>query len=233
LRGGDRHNAVGGARPQKATSLETLRKQTCALTIVPDNLQQVAATPTKAKQMAAERIAMKDFLNLQRQACKTLPHVGMAGRQPDSNAARKSNHRRRSCPASASITQDSVASSGAPSIVRLNFAPNAIVIVPRLGSEHGRAAAAALTAIGTNAGPSPAAANCCCRHRYNRRALTPARRHIRRVRPRLVQRQDPAQLLRSRPIPTLFLGRDDFDSCHDTGSMPTYRPSVSDEMRSR
>jgi hypothetical protein len=118
---------------------------------------------------------MKDFLDLQRQARKALPHVGMAGRQPDSNAARKGNHRRRSCLASASITRDSVASSGAPSIVRRSFAPNAIVIVPRLGSADGRSAAAALTAIGMNAGPSPAAAYC-CRHRYNRLVLTQARR---------------------------------------------------------
>ena len=35
---------------------------------------------------------MKDFLDLQRQACKTLPHIGVAGRQPNSNPCRKWDH---------------------------------------------------------------------------------------------------------------------------------------------
>ena len=124
--------------------------------------------------MAPQRIAVKNFLNLERQTRKASPHIGVAGRQPDPNAARESDHRRRSCPASASITRDSVASSGAPSIDRRTFAPNAIVIVPR-SAEDERSAPGPLTATGTNAGRSSAAANC-CRHRYNRLVLTPARR---------------------------------------------------------
>jgi hypothetical protein len=119
---------------------------------------------------------MKNLLDLQRQAGKALPHVSIAGREANSNAARKSNHRRRSCPASASITRYNVTSSGAPSIVSRTLPLNVIVMVPRRGSEDGpRSAAAALTATGTNAGPSPAAANR-CRHRYNRLVLTSARR---------------------------------------------------------
>jgi hypothetical protein len=53
-----------------------------------------------------------------------------------------------------------------------------------------------------------------------------ATRNIRPVGVRLVQRQNSAHLLRSRPIPTLFLRRDDFDGCHRAGSMPT-REAVS------
>src|SRR5581483_2419011 len=118
---------------------------------------------------------MKNLLDLQGQAGKTLPYIGGAGRQPNPNAARESNHRRRSCPDRAPITRDSVASSGTPSIVRRTFAPNVIVIVPWTKSEDGRSGAAALTVTGTNAGRSSAAANC-CRHRYNKLVLTPARR---------------------------------------------------------
>ena len=44
-----------------------VREQARALAVVPDDLQQVAATSTKAEQMAAERIAMQDLLNLQGQ----------------------------------------------------------------------------------------------------------------------------------------------------------------------
>jgi hypothetical protein len=175
LRGGDCHNPVGRTWPQKTPSFQTLREQARALAIVPDYFQKVAATPAKAKQMTAQRIAVKNFLNLERQARKASPHIGVAGRQPTPNAARESNHRRRSCLASSPITRDSVASSGAPSIVRRTLAPNAIVIVPWLTSDNERSAVGALTVTGTNAGRSSAAANC-CRHRYRRLVLTPARR---------------------------------------------------------
>jgi hypothetical protein len=140
-------------------SFQTFREQARALAIMPNYFQQIAAAPAKAKQMTAQRIAVKNFLNLQRQARKASSHIGGASRQPNPNAARESNHRRRSCPASAPITRDRVASSGAPSIVKRTFSPNAIVIVPPPSSEDERSAAGALTATGTNAERSSTAAN--------------------------------------------------------------------------
>ena len=83
LRRGDRHHTVGRARPQKATTLQSLREQARALAVMPDHLQKIAAASTEAKQMPAQRIAPQHFLHLQRQARKALPHIGVAGRQPD------------------------------------------------------------------------------------------------------------------------------------------------------
>src|SRR5215210_7704505 len=71
----DRHRAVGGARPQEAAPLQPLREQACALAVMPDDLQQIAATAAKAEQVPAQRIVPKHLLNLQRQARKALPHI--------------------------------------------------------------------------------------------------------------------------------------------------------------
>ena len=64
LRRRNRDRAVSRARPQKPASLQTLRKKTCALAVMPDHLQQIAAASAKAKQMAAQRIAPQNLLNL-------------------------------------------------------------------------------------------------------------------------------------------------------------------------
>ena len=204
LRGGDCHNPVGRTWPQKTPSFQTLREQARALAIVPDYFQKVAAPPAKAKQMTAQRIAVKNFLNLERQARKASPHIGVAGRQPNPNAARESNHRRRSCLASSPITRDSVASSGAPSIVRRTLAPNAIVIVPWLTSEDERSAAGALTVTGTNAGRSVSSGQLLPPSIQKTSADAGATRDVRCVGVRLVQRQNPARLLGACPISTLF-----------------------------
>src|SRR3954469_13585455 len=89
---GDRHRAVGRARPQKAAPLQPLREQTSSLAVMPDHLQKIAAASTKAKQLSAQRIAPQYLLHLQRQARKALPHVGVTGRQPDPHAARNRDH---------------------------------------------------------------------------------------------------------------------------------------------
>src|ERR1700719_3530971 len=44
--------------------------------------------------MPAQRIMTQYFLNLQRQARKALPHVGVAGRKPYAYASRNRDHRR-------------------------------------------------------------------------------------------------------------------------------------------
>src|SRR5882757_1725777 len=89
---GDRHRAVGCARPQEAAPLQPLGKQACTLAVMPDHLQEIAAASTKAKQLTAQRIAPQYLLHLQRQARKALPHVSVASRQPYPHAARNRNH---------------------------------------------------------------------------------------------------------------------------------------------
>ena len=98
LRRRDRHGAVGRARPQESTSFQSLREQACALAVMPDHLQEVAAATAKAKQMAAQRIAPKHLLNLQRQARKPLPHVRVPGRQPHPHAVRNRDRQAVSSP---------------------------------------------------------------------------------------------------------------------------------------
>jgi hypothetical protein len=56
LRRGDRHRAVGRARPQEAAPFQPLREQAGSLAVMPDHLQQVASATTKAKQLSAQRI---------------------------------------------------------------------------------------------------------------------------------------------------------------------------------
>ena len=67
LRRRDRHHAVGRARPQEAALLQALGEQACPLAVMPDHLQQVAATAAEAKQMAVQRVAMQNLLDLQGQ----------------------------------------------------------------------------------------------------------------------------------------------------------------------
>ena len=94
----DRHRAAGRTRPQEPTPFQSLREQAGSLTIVPDHLQQIAATTAKHKEMPAQRIAPQHLLHQQRQAREALPHVGMTGRQPNPHPARKRNHGSASSP---------------------------------------------------------------------------------------------------------------------------------------
>ncbi len=94
LGGRDDHHSIRRAWPQEPAAFQPLREQAGALAVVPDYLQQIAAAAAKAKQMPAQRIVTQYLLNLQRQARKTLPHVGVAGRKPHPYASRNRNHRR-------------------------------------------------------------------------------------------------------------------------------------------
>ena len=100
LRRRDRHRAVSRRRPDEAAALQPLGEQAHALAVVPEHLDQTAATAAEHEQMAAVRIALELLLDQQRQAVEALAHVGVAGRQPHPHAARDRDHRRR-LPASA------------------------------------------------------------------------------------------------------------------------------------
>src|SRR5258708_4722027 len=82
LRRRDRHRAVGHARPQKPATLQSLREQAGALAVMPDHLQQIAAAPTKAKQMSAQRIAPQHLLHPQPPTPKPLPHTHLTAPPP-------------------------------------------------------------------------------------------------------------------------------------------------------
>src|SRR5581483_4307345 len=100
---------------------------------MPNHLQQVATATAEAKQVAAQRVAMKDLLDLQGQRRKALPHVGIAGREPYPHAGRQRDHRGRPS-VSAATTAVSVAASTAP-VIRIQApAANSISIAPQVSA---------------------------------------------------------------------------------------------------
>jgi hypothetical protein len=52
-------------------------KQACALTVMPNHLQEIASAATKAKQMATQRIAAQHLLHLQGKRWKAPAHIGV------------------------------------------------------------------------------------------------------------------------------------------------------------
>src|SRR6516165_8125581 len=98
---------------------------------MPDHLQKVAATTTKAEQMTAQRITLQNLLDLQGQGRKTLPHIGVAGRQPHPHAGRQRDHRGRPSD-SAATAAVSVAASTEPVIRIRTPAANSISIAPQV-----------------------------------------------------------------------------------------------------
>src|SRR3954452_5519866 len=154
---GDRHRAVDRARPQEAAPFQSLREQAGSLAVMPDHLQQVASATTKAKQLSAQRIAPQYLLHLQRQACKALPHVSVASRQPYPHAPRNWDHGRVSSPR---MIRSRVSTSMSQStITRRPFALT-ISIRPQPGSLRFSGCSATIIA-GTNPRMSPS-----CPSRY-------------------------------------------------------------------
>ena len=83
----DRHDAISRRRPQEPASFQSLCEQTHALPVVPEHLDQAAAPAPKDEQVPAMRITPQRLLNQERQAIKSLAHVGVAGGKPNSRSA--------------------------------------------------------------------------------------------------------------------------------------------------
>jgi len=135
---------------------------------VPNHLQKIASAAAKAKQMPAQRIATQQLLHLQRQASKTLSHIGMASRQPNPRATRNRDHRRRFGFANAAISADIVEPSTGP-VIR-SRAPVANSISITAGATGGDEAGIDPDSGATNTGVKLDAARgsqSCCRHRNN------------------------------------------------------------------
>ena len=61
---------------------------------MPKNFSQIAAAPPENIKVASVWITLKPLLNLKREALHAAPHVGVACRDPDPDAAWDRNHRR-------------------------------------------------------------------------------------------------------------------------------------------
>src|ERR1700751_1907822 len=68
-------------------------KQARSLTIMPNDLQKIAAFSPEAEKTTVPGIALENFLHAQSQARKATPHVGGASRKPHTNARRIREHR--------------------------------------------------------------------------------------------------------------------------------------------
>src|SRR5580704_1892792 len=173
----DRHRAVRRRWPDETAAFQPLGEQAQALAVVPQHLDQSAATAAEHEQMPAMRVALQLLLHHQRQAVEALAHVRMTGRKPDLHTSRDRNHRRRLPFTSALISADTVEASTAPAIRIRPPAANSISITPAFSAEAGNPGSAAIT-TGLNAAGVGARSQSCWRQRNNWLVWIPAARAI-------------------------------------------------------
>ena len=78
----------------EAPALQPFREQACALTVMPDHLDEATFAPAEYEQMAVVRIGFELLLHQQRQTREALSHVAVPGRQPHAHAWREADHGR-------------------------------------------------------------------------------------------------------------------------------------------
>ena len=153
--------------------------------IVPENLDQIAAAAPEDIKIAGMRIAFQALLNRKCQALHAAAHVGVAGGDPHSDAARDRDHRR----LRSSRTRRSASASTSRS-TRTRQPPTSISIIPALlrcagggdggcGAHIDIGAGVDVISTGTSAGTASQPSRPCraCRRHVNSRlAATPCRR---------------------------------------------------------
>lgn len=130
LRLAEMHFAIVRRWPYKPPALKPLGKQAGALAIPPDDLEQVSASATEHKQVAAERIFRQRLLCQCGKPAKAFAHVGHACGQPHSGRCRNRDHVVRR---SARSTFTSDGSSTSPRQISLAPQCSMISISERLG----------------------------------------------------------------------------------------------------
>ena len=141
---------------------------------MPDDFDQIRATPPEAEQVTAQRVLLQDLLNLQRQARKAAAHVRVAGRKPNTNAGRNGDNRDRPPSLSARSAAANVAPSIAPvTRIRAPFAKSISILPGSTGAANSAAGDCGATAMVAGANPAcgpavaPWVARNARRHRYN------------------------------------------------------------------
>jgi hypothetical protein len=81
--------------PDRASSLQPLLKKTEAITIEPQQLDQIATLAAEDKQMAGEGCLLKNCPNNRREALKAAAHTGEPCGNPDPCPCRRFDHRNR------------------------------------------------------------------------------------------------------------------------------------------
>jgi len=126
LRRGQRDRSRISLRPDESAFLQSLGKQAHALTIPPQQLDDVAALSSKHKDVAREGILRERALHQRGQTIKAAAHVRQTRGQPHACSRRQTDHAtsRRVC-----STQRTLASSTAPHR-RTRAPPNSISMTP-------------------------------------------------------------------------------------------------------
>ena len=114
---------------------------------MPDDFDQIRATPSKAKHVAAQRILLQDLLNLQRQARKAAPHIRVARREPDPHTARNRDQGRNAFKVTV-INAD-----GAPAPIRTRASFTSTTITPGSPATGGETDNAGDASMSTGANP--------------------------------------------------------------------------------
>jgi hypothetical protein len=131
---------------------------------MPDHLQQIAATTSETEQMSAQWVAPQNFLHLQRQAGKALPHISVPGRQPYPYPEWNWDHRRRSAFTNNETIVPAIVASAVPeSRIRVPDA-NSISIDPGAAGD-GTASPRSMTATAAKPGAPPFSAQSSWRQR--------------------------------------------------------------------
>src|SRR5450759_1075860 len=119
LRRRNSEHAIDRRRPDEAALLQPFSVERHTETVMPDDLDQIAARASEDKEIACMGIAPYRFLDLQSQAIHAAPHIGSADHQPDPHTRGNRDHRRRSSTAS---TRRNVSAS-TPLLTRIRYLP--------------------------------------------------------------------------------------------------------------
>ncbi len=222
----DRHHAISGDGPPSGPVPTALENRDMPCPSCQSTLIKPPRRPLKDEQLPAVRITPQRLLNHERQAIKSLTHVGVAGRKPNSRIAWHRDHRRRLPFANAFISAVTVGASTAPVIRIRPPVANSISITPALSATGGADAASGSGAIATglNAAGTWVRSHSCWRQRNNWLVWIPAARAT-SERPRLAHGRDKSTA--SSPLATNFVSlhrRDHFNLRLGHRSSPRITP---------
>src|SRR5579871_4882594 len=93
LRTSQLHGARSSLWPHELAPLQTLGKQTQAITAPPDDLEAIACAAAKHEELSGIRILWQLGMHQRTKAIKAFAHVGGAGGQPHLHPCRKGDHR--------------------------------------------------------------------------------------------------------------------------------------------
>jgi general secretion pathway protein K len=134
-------------RPDEFAVLQPLGIERHADSVMPENLDEIAATPSEHIQIAGVRIALHCLLHLERQAIHPAPHIGVTDRQPHPHPARHRDHRR---DRTFTTRASAAASTSGPAMIRSPPARTISIRPTSRDSAGAVGAASGVMAAGTN-----------------------------------------------------------------------------------